>query len=56
MGEEGFWESSVHYAQFCCELETALKIQPIKKKKKLLPAEFHFCHGGVKTPMDLPPQ
>ena len=34
MGEEGFWEFSVHYAQFCCELETALKIQPIKKKKK----------------------
>lgn len=52
-GEEGFWEFS-YYAQFCCELETALKIQPIKKKSYC--QQFSFLSWGVKTPMDLPPQ
>lgn len=45
MGEEGFWEFSVHYAQFCCELETALKIQPIKKKKSYCQQSFIFVMG-----------
>ena len=41
MGEEGLWEFSVLYAQFCCELKTALKIQPILKRKKKF-----YCQQG----------